>query len=143
MSINTSDFSKYAVNYSSRPEQRAIEDFTAMRQSNAKVVQNLADTSRSNKENTDKKDTDVAQSSVKIEPNDIQEMNQKLSQLNVHLTFEIADDQKQNIVKVLDQSTGDVVRQIPTEEFLKMSERIDAIMNQLSDIKGTLVNSEV
>lgn len=143
MSINASDFSKYAVNYSSRPEQRAIEDFTAMRQSNAKVVQNLADTSRSNKENTEKKDIEAFQSLAKIEPNDIQEMNQKLSQLNVHLTFEIADDQKQNIVKVLDQSTGDVVRQIPTEEFLKMSERIDAIMNQLSDIKGTLVNSEV
>ena len=143
MSINASDFSKYAVNYSSRPEQRAIEDFTALRQSNAKVVQNLADTNRSNKENTEKKDIEASQSLAKIEPNDIQEMNQKLSQLNVHLTFEIADDQKQNIVKVLDQSTVDVVRQIPTEEFLKMSERIDAIMNQLSDIKGTLVNSEV
>ncbi|RNF52350.1 flagellar protein FlaG [Marinomonas hwangdonensis] len=143
MSINASDFSKYAVNYSSRPEQRAIEDFTAMRQSNAKVVQNLADTTRSNKESTEKKDVQMAQPLAKIEPNDIQEMNQKMSQLNVQLTFEMADDQKQNIVKVLDQSTGDVVRQIPTEEFLKMSERIDAIMNQLSDIKGTLVNSEV
>jgi len=143
MSINASDFSKYGFNYSSRPEQRAIEDFTAMRQSNAKVVQNLADTARSNKESTEKKDVQMAQPLAKIEPNDIQEMNQKMSQLNVHLTFEIADDQKQNIVKVLDQSTGDVVRQIPTEEFLKMSERIDAIMNQLSDIKGTLVNSEV
>ncbi|MDP5057286.1 MAG: flagellar protein FlaG [Marinomonas hwangdonensis] len=143
MSINASDFSKYAVNYSSRPEQRAIEDFTAMRQSNAKVVQNLADTARSNKESTEKKDVQMAQPLAKIEPNDIQEMNQKMSQLNVQLTFEMADDQKQNIVKVLDQSTGDVVRQIPTEEFLKMSERIDAIMNQLSDIKGTLVNSEV
>lgn len=143
MSINASDFSKYAVNYSSRPEQRAIEDFTAMRQSNAKVVQNLADTTRSNKESTEKKDVQMAQPLAKIEPNDVQEMNQKMSQLNVQLTFEMADDQKQNIVKVLDQSTGDVVRQIPTEEFLKMSERIDAIMNQLSDIKGTLVNSEV
>lgn len=140
MSINAGDFSKYAVNYSSRPEQRAIDDFTALRQSNAKVVQNLADT---NKTNRDNKDVDAVSSSGKIEPSDIQEMNQKFSQLNVHLTFEIDDNQKQNIVKVLDQSTGDVVRQIPTEEFLKMSERIDAIMNQLSDIKGTLVNSEV
>jgi len=70
-------------------------------------------------------------------------MNQKMSQLNVHLTFEMTEDRAQNIVKVLDQTTGDVVRQIPTEEFLKMSDRIDAIMSQLSDIKGTLVNSEV
>ncbi|MGO2235579.1 flagellar biosynthesis protein FlaG [Marinomonas sp. UCMA 3892] len=140
MSINASDFSKQGLNYSLKPEQRAAEDFAALRQANAKVVQNTADISRADKDNRNSQNFN---SSTKIEPHDVEIMNQKMSQLNVHLTFEITEDRAQNIVKVLDQTTGDVVRQIPTEEFLKMSDRIDAIMSQLSDIKGTLVNSEV
>ncbi|NLQ18801.1 flagellar protein FlaG [Marinomonas sp. M1K-6] len=141
MSINVSDFSKQGIPYSLRPnEQRAAEDFAALRQSNAKVVQNTAD---SNKADRDNNPSHFSNLSAPVEPNDLKAMNKKLSQLNVHLTFEMTEDRAQNIVKVLDQSTGDVVRQIPTEEFLKMSERIDAIMSQLSDIKGTLVNSEV
>lgn len=140
MSINASDFSKQGLNYSVRPEQRAAEDFAALRQANAKVVQNTADTNRTSKEN---QHSGSYASPQKVEQQDVEVMSKKLSQLNVHLTFEVSEDRDQNIVKVLDQTTGDVVRQIPTEEFLKMSDRIDAIMSQLSDIKGTLVNSEV
>lgn len=139
MSINASDFSKQGLNYSLKPEQRAAEDFAALRQANARIVQNSGDANRADKES---KSSHYFQSQA-IEPSDVEVMNQKMSQLNVHLTFEMTEDREQNIVKVLDQTTGDVVRQIPTEEFLKMSERIDAIMSQLSDIKGTLVNSEV
>ncbi|KZN13484.1 flagellar protein FlaG [Marinomonas sp. TW1] len=140
MSINASDFSKQSASYSLRSEQRASEDFAALRQANAKVVQNTADTSRTGQNNNG---SNVYSSQQRVEPPDIEVMNKKLSQLNVHLTFEMSEDRDHNIVKVLDQATGDVVRQIPTEEFLKMSDRIDAIMSQLSDIKGTLVNSEV
>jgi len=46
-------------------------------------------------------------------------------------------------VKVLDQDTGELVRQIPTEEFVEMSERIQALLSELGDIKGALVNREV
>jgi flagellar protein FlaG len=139
MSISGSDFSKQGVNYSLKPEQRAIEDFAALRQANAKVVQNTAD---SNKTDNSKNKQDFIHS-PKIEPHEIDIANKKMSQLNVHLKFELSEDRSKNIVKVMDQTTGDVVRQMPTEEFLKMAERIDAIMSQLSDIKGSLVNSEV
>ncbi|TYL47148.1 flagellar protein FlaG [Marinomonas sp. IMCC 4694] len=140
MSINGSDFSKQSLGYVSKPEQRAGEDFVALRQSHARTVQNTADAGRADKDN---RNTHFLNMPAKVEPSDIEAANNKMSQLNVHLTFEMTEDRAQNIVKVLDQSTGDVVRQIPTEEFLKMSERIDAIMSQLSDIRGTLVNSEV
>jgi len=140
MSINASDFSKQGLNYSLKPEQRAAEDFAALRQANAKIVQNTADTGRADRDN---RNTHYFNSSEKVDARDVEAMNKKMSHLNVHLTFEMTEDRAQNIVKVLDQTTGDVVRQIPTEEFLKMSDRIDAIMSQLSDIKGTLVNSEV
>lgn len=122
------------------PERRASEEFAALRQSNTQIVQNTADTSGADREG---KNTQSRNAFAKVEPADIELMNGKVSQLNVHLTFEMTEDRKKNIVKVLDQDTGDVVRQIPTEEFLEMAERIDAIMSQLSDIRGTLVNSEV
>lgn len=133
------DPSKLGVNYYSNSDQRAAEDFAALRQANAKAVQIAADSSKTNKDNHNSQSFG---SSSKKQSHNIEAMNKQMSQLNVQLTFEMTDDRKKNIVKVLDQTTGDVVRQMPTEEFLKMSERIDAIMDQLSDIKGALVNNE-
>ena len=141
MSINSSDFSKQPMGVvTTRQDQRADEQFRALREANAKVIQGSAD---SNKTGANSSNSQGAASSARIEPKQIENANIKMSQLNVQLSFEMTEDRKNNIVKVLDQTTGDVVRQMPTEEFLKMSERIDAIMNQLSDVKGTLVNSEV
>lgn len=141
MSINSSDFSKQSVGVvATRQDQRTGEQFRALREANAKAIQNSAD---SNKTDTKSDNNQSFTSSPKIEPEKIESANRKMSQLNVQLSFEMTEDRSKNIVKVLDQTTGDVVRQMPTEEFLKMSERIDAIMSQLSDVKGTLVNSEV
>ncbi|QUX96949.1 flagellar biosynthesis protein FlaG [Marinomonas sp. CT5] len=140
MSINSSDFSKQSLGVvATRQDQRTGEQFRAQREANAKAIQNSAD---SNKADNKSSNQSFAHS-PKIDPEKIVNANKKMSQLNVQLSFEMTEDRSKNIVKVLDQTTGDVVRQMPTEEFLKMSERIDAIMSQLSDVKGTLVNSEV
>lgn len=139
MSISSSDFTKQALGgIPHRQEQRVADDFRTMRQAKAQVVQGTADSNTTGMGNN----AQAAAQSVKIEPQEIEKVNQKMSQLNVHLSFEMSEGSNQNIVKVLDQTTGDVVRQIPTEEFLKMSERIDAIMSQLSEVKGSLVNSQ-
>ena len=136
MYINTNDFSKQSINYSVNTDHKTTEELAALRQANTRTVQNMADTA---KESTSFLDSKVP---VKLESQDVEAMNKKLSQLNVQLTFEITDERAQNIVRVLDRETGELVRQIPTEDFLKMSERIEEIMDQLTDIKGTLVNSE-
>jgi flagellar protein FlaG len=140
MSINSSDYTKQSLGgITVRQDQRADEHFKTLRQASAKAIQNSAD---SNKTGSNSNNQGFSRS-PNVEPQDIDIANKKMSQLNVHLRFEMTEDRSKNIVKVMDQTTGDVVRQMPTEEFLKMSERIDAIMSQLSDIKGTLVNSEV
>ncbi|WP_133012703.1 flagellar protein FlaG [Marinomonas flavescens] len=139
MSISSSDISKQAFNnVPIRQEQRTSDNFRTRQQTESKVIQTLSDTNK-----MDSNTSQGQKESVKIEPSHVEEMNKKMAQLNVHLSFETTEDGKKNIVKVVDQSTGDVVRQIPTEDFLKMSDRIDDIMNQLSDFKGTLVNSKV
>ncbi|MBJ7539807.1 flagellar protein FlaG [Marinomonas transparens] len=140
MSINSSDLSKQSIGaIPARQDYRADENFRALRQASTKAIQTLADSNKTSKESNNGQ---RFFGSPKVDPQKVEDANKKMSQLNVQLSFEVTDDRSQNIVKVLDQSTGDVVRQMPTEEFLKMSERIDAIMSQLSDIKGTLVNSQ-
>jgi flagellar protein FlaG len=140
MSINSSDYTKQSLGgITVRQDQRADEHFKTLRQASAKAIQNSADSNKTGNNSNNQSSS----RSPNIEPHDIDIANKKMSQLNVHLRFEMTEDRSKNIVKVMDQTTGDVVRQMPTEEFLKMSERIDAIMSQLSDIKGTLVNSEV
>ncbi|REG84848.1 flagellar protein FlaG [Marinomonas pollencensis] len=139
MSISSSDLSKQALHSMSlRPEQHTSNEFTARKQLESKVVQALSDT---NRVGTDKPQSQSV--SPELEPSQVESMNSKMAQLNVRLSFETTEDGGRNIVKVVDQSSGDVVRQIPTEDFLKMSERIDDIISELSDVKGTLVNSRV
>tara|TARA_R110001583_G_scaffold47078_1_gene147428 strand:+ start:549 stop:971 length:423 start_codon:yes stop_codon:yes gene_type:complete len=140
MSINSSDYTKQSLGgITVRQDQRADEHFKTLRQASAKAIQNSADSNKAGNNSNNQ----GSSRSPDVKPHDIDIANKKMSQLNVHLRFEMTEDRSKNIVKVMDQTTGDVVRQMPTEEFLKMSERIDAIMSQLSDIKGTLVNSEV
>ncbi|AWX99845.1 flagellar biosynthesis protein FlaG [Marinomonas primoryensis] len=140
MPINSSDFTKQSLGgITVRQDQRADEHFKTLRQASAKAIQNSADSNKTGNNSNNQ----GSSRSPDVKPHDIDIANKKMSQLNVHLRFEMTEDRSKNIVKVMDQTTGDVVRQMPTEEFLKMSERIDAIMSQLSDIKGTLVNSEV
>ncbi|SBS28098.1 flagellar protein FlaG [Marinomonas spartinae] len=139
MSISSSDISKHTLSsLPIRPEQRNSDNFHVRNQSEAKVVQTLSDTNKTNKE-----DSKEQTFSDKIEPNQVKQMNTKMAQLNFHLSFEMSKDSNEKIVKVIDQTTGDVVRQIPSEEFIKMSKRIDDIISQLRDIKGTIVNSKV
>jgi flagellar protein FlaG len=140
MSINSSDYTKQSLGgITVRQDHRADEHFKTLRQASAKAIQNSADSNKTGNNSNNQ----GSSRSPDVKPHDIDIANKKMSQLNVHLRFEMTEDRSKNIVKVMDQTTGDVVRQMPTEEFLKMSERIDAIMSQLSDIKGTLVNSEV
>lgn len=73
----------------------------------------------------------------------IEQVNANIRQLNVNVSFEVADKPRENIIKVVDQDSGEVVRQIPSEEFVKMSERIQDLVNELGDIKGTLINQQV
>jgi len=140
MSINSSDFSKQGVTYSLHSEPRSKDELIALREANAKAIQNTAD---SNKTSQDTSNSKTFSTSVKVEESDIESINEKMSQLNVQLNFEMTEDRDRNIIKVLDQATGDVVRQIPTEDFLRMSERIEAIMSELQEVEGDLSNAEV
>lgn len=66
----------------------------------------------------------------------VDSMNEFASNLSGSLRFSIDDDTGQTIVKVIDSSTKEVIKQIPTEEMLAISKSLDKL-------KGLLVQQKV
>lgn len=148
MAIGSSDFSKNSVTaLQYRQDQQPVsEEFLEAKKQESKQVNGLngAEAQKQRKEaDLEKKGQEERQSNIVVDEKKASDVSDKMSALNVQLSFEIAKDGDTNVVKVVDQNTGDVVRQIPSEEFLKMSERIDEIITELGDIKGSLVNNRV
>ncbi len=60
----------------------------------------------------------------KIDPQEVRqaagEINQALKSLNDHLQFSVDDGSDSTVVKLIDGDTGDVIRQIPPEEILRL-----------------------
>lgn len=59
------------------------------------------------------------------------EINKALTSMSVSVQFEIDPDYKDVIVKVVDQDSGKVVRQIPTEEVVRISKAMDNLKGLL------------
>lgn len=142
MSIN-SDFSKLSVTplQTGQGNQLSEQEFVKEKQMEAQVVQQTADSNPMDSEAENGNDLAGSKQEVVNEPK-VEEVNVKMRQLSLGVSFELTDE-SENIVRVIDQETGDLVRQIPSEEFLKMSDRLDEIFGELNSLKGNLINSEV
>lgn len=62
---------------------------------------------------------------------------------NRQLNFSVDEGSNKQVVKVTDAQTGDVIRQIPTEEVLKLSERLQDLQTEVGTAVGLLFNKEV
>jgi uncharacterized FlaG/YvyC family protein len=62
--------------------------------------------------------------SAKVDSEEIKqaalEINQAIKSLNDHLQFSVDDTTKSVVVKLIDGDTGQVLRQIPSEEILRL-----------------------
>lgn len=54
-----------------------------------------------------------------------------LKRLNTELRFEVDSDSKEVIVKIVDPSNDEVIRQIPSEELLAIRERMEDLVGVL------------
>lgn len=76
--------------------------------------------------------------------NRILESKDKLNVMhNRDLAFEMNQDSEDLIVKVIDKETNDVIRQIPSEEFLRVAEKIQDLSDKLSSAQGLLFDSKI
>lgn len=62
---------------------------------------------------------------------------------NRNLAFSIDENTERSVVTVLDSDTGDVIRQIPSEELLDLAERIQELQQDVGSRVGVLINNQV
>lgn len=61
----------------------------------------------------------------------LEDINKVLAGFSISVQFQIDPDYKDLIVKVVDQDTGTLIRQIPTEEVVKMAKAMDNLKGLL------------
>ena len=59
------------------------------------------------------------------------------------LTFSIDENTNRSVVTVKDSQSGDVIRQIPSEELLKLAERIQELQQDVGNSVGVFINNQV
>ncbi len=120
-------------------------------------VSSLQDDDKKSSESLSERSKDKVEENKEISKA-LQERNEKLAQermyalnqQNIGLSFSF-DDSDNTLVKVTDMNTKKLVRQIPSEEFLEFSEKLDKMIeeNQSSlsldkdEIKGLLLDDKV
>lgn len=59
------------------------------------------------------------------------------------LNFSVDDASNKPVVKVTDANSGEVIRQIPSEEVLELSERLKDLQTDVGNAVGILFNRQV
>ncbi|MCC7549326.1 MAG: flagellar protein FlaG [Burkholderiales bacterium] len=82
---------------------------------------------------------DAQQPSAAVDKEQVQRaaeaIDQKVSAIAPNLRFSVDDDTGKTVVRVVDMSTGETIRQVPSEEVLAISRSIDRL-------QGLLLNGE-
>ena len=63
-------------------------------------------------------------------------MNEFVKPFNNALNFSVDQESKTTVVKVIDQSTKEVIRQIPSEEMLALAKALDTMKGLLIQQKA-------
>lgn len=63
----------------------------------------------------------------------VKELNTAMKVVNTNLSFSYDSVTKRTVVRVTDAQTNEVIRQIPSEEMLRISERITELLGVLFD----------
>jgi flagellar protein FlaG len=72
----------------------------------------------------------------------ITQINDFVQSKNRQLNFSIDEDSGRQVVKVTDAGSGDVIRQIPTPEVLKLSARIQELQSDLGSAVGLFFDNQ-
>ena len=88
-------------------------------------------TSMAAKAAADMKESETAKPSTEQVRQSLQEINKVMAGLSISVQFEIDPNYKELIVKVVDQDTGKLIRQIPTEEVVRISKAMDNLKGLL------------
>ena len=73
----------------------------------------------------------------------VEKLNRQIQSLQRELSFSVDEDSGRTVVRVLDSQTNEVVRQIPSEEVLKLARQLDIILSEANQqVSGILVEEQ-
>ncbi|HVN48214.1 MAG TPA: flagellar protein FlaG [Bacteroidota bacterium] len=58
----------------------------------------------------------------------VKDLNKSMQQMGTQVAFSVDSDTKHVVIKVIDTATKEVIRQIPPEEILRVSENIKKLL---------------
>jgi uncharacterized FlaG/YvyC family protein len=128
LSIVNSSISKDAV------KEEKLEKGTSLTAREAVDLKNAQNI----EEQEGKQDKDLF---VEVKGN-LEKLNEYIPVTSTNLKFEFDDDGDLPIIKVLDKSNDEVIREIPTEEFREIAKALDEFADKLTN-KGLLFNKTV
>jgi len=80
---------------------------------------------------TDARQGEAVQLSAEQTRQSLREINKVMDALAISVQFEIDPDYKEVIIKVVDQDTGKVIRQLPSEEVVRVAKALDNLKGLL------------
>ena len=86
--------------------------------------------------------SEVERSGVQLEEA-VAKVESFLKVQNRDLAFTIDEDTNRSVVTVKDSQSGDVIRQIPSEEVLKLADRIQELQQDVGNSVGVFINNQV
>lgn len=115
------------------------------------AIASLAQTAHPKDNKLSEHQSPATEQSAKQETSDalassLQQLSDSVGKLNAlqdrKLEFSIEQESGRSIVKVLDKEKDQVIRQIPSQEFIQMSERITELTDELHNAQGLLFDSK-
>lgn len=73
----------------------------------------------------------------------VQEIQTFLQAQNRNLAFSVDEGTNRSVVTVKESASGDVIRQIPSDEVLRLAERIQDLQQDIGSSVGVLFNKQV
>jgi len=73
----------------------------------------------------------------------VSQLNEFVQTNSRQLDFSVHEGSKKQVVKVTDTDSGKVIRQIPSEEVLALSERLQNLQTEVGTAIGLLFNKQV
>ncbi|PKH00851.1 flagellar protein FlaG [Paraglaciecola sp. MB-3u-78] len=112
---------------------QTTEDKLASVQPETKDLSNTADI---------KKQVPLDVSAEQIE-NAVLKLNEFVQTNSRQLNFSVDEGSNKQVVKVTDSESGKIIRQIPSEELLRLSERLQNLQTDVGTAVGFLFNKQV
>jgi len=112
-------------------------DYSQIKQDDTLNSRKLEETEKSPK---DKQDEEIKKEEKKVTKEELQELTTKLNKemapLNPDIRFHYNDKVNELVVNVVDKNTDKVIRKIPSDEALKIMEKMRELVGALFDDKG-------